>query len=475
MRSPKSILSIMIVLLSLLPALSMDQIAPAASATVGLPPTITRTVNSFEGATVDDVTDWGSWSSAHSDTGGGASSDVGISTTQFYHALQSAYLDATNPAISSRFAIASLTFDSNSSRGTNAWDTITIHWKATITGAGIGTCKLYQMDGAAILITQTIVLATEAAWQTITLTPTWDLAADHFHLEFTATSPDTDGVAGSSEIWVDYLTITSGIVDVRVRFWNSYSGFGYYGEKLRARYYDFDSLSWVDIWQNEFQSYPFESELITVTDIFNRNVWTGYIEVDNNPDYIDILVPILTVVIQKPEQWDDSLPWEWQVTCLPNGPNAPAGVSLAAIGFEFEVLAGWYSFEWYQTNIYKAGNLTLFVDGNITQHSSHMLTNVTLQLKPDYERTDQGQVLNASNPADWIPILVALFEEPTVRLFTYAIGTIFAVSAFLGWIINRVLKDRRDRALRSQETTVRLEAKLDQISEKLEEDEDEQH
>jgi hypothetical protein len=272
-------------------------------------------------------------------------------------------------------------------------------------------------------------------------------------------------------LYVDYLTITSGTGDFRIRYWNLYTGFGYYGEKLRARYYDFFSASWVDIWQNEFQSYPFKSELITVTDIFNRNVWTGYVEVDDNPNYLDILVPILTVVIAKPDKWDDALPWEWQVTCLPNGPSAPAGVSLAAIGFEFEVLAGWYTFEWYQTNVYKAGNLTIFLDGNISTRSSHMLTNVTLQLKPTYERTDQGQVLNASNPADWIPILVALFEEPTVRLFTYAIGTIFAVSALSGFFINRVLKDRRERALKSHETTVRLEAKLDKITEKLEEDE----
>jgi hypothetical protein len=468
----RAALVILIALLSLIPALSTDQVAPPAAATVGLPPTITRTVNSFEGATPDDVTVWGSWTDTHSVAGGGSIADVTTTGAQFHHALQSADLEVGCAGLAGRFASATLLFTSNVSRGTAPFDSILIRWMATGI-APLGTSAwIYfkQMDaGGATLLTTTIVLF-NSGWHLETFTPIWDSAAAYFRLEFHAFASGDDG-GGAADVYVDYLTIVSSVVDVRVRFWNQYTGFGILQEKFRVRYYDSGAGAWVDVWQNEFQSYPFQSELLTVTDIFDRNIWTGYFEVDRNPYYVDLLVPLLTVVIQKPDQWDDSLPWEWRIACLPNGPSAPEGVSLMSIGFEFEVLAGWYTFEWYQTNVYKGGNLSIFLDGNISTRSSHMLTNVTLQLKPTYERTDQGKVLNASNPADWIPILIALFEEPTVRLFTYAIGTIFAVSALSGFIINRVLKDRRERALKSHETTVRLEAKLDKITEKLEEDE----
>ena len=389
--------------------LTLSGLISASAPSSAMPSTLNRTVNSFEGATVDDVTAWGSWSHASATSGGGTSASVTTTGAEFLHLVQSAQLYADAPAIATRYGDAQLMFTSDLTWGSFPWDVVQIRYKASVGGAG-ATAGYYfrQLDGGLIVMASSGVIIT-GGWKVLTFSGPWDPLTDQLFIEFWTASVGDDG-GGTAEIWVDYLTMDSGIVNVRLSYWNLYTGFGYYPEKLFAEYRL--GSTWVTIWQNEFQSYKGEDVLIHVTDGFGRAVYTNIVTISTDPFYVNIYVPIITVIIPAPSGYDESVPWEWSITCLPWGPDGPAGMSLTGVGMEFEVLAGWYTISWLENEIAESGNATVYIDGNATARRSFMLTNVTIPMKSDYTRTIEsgGGVFDFSNGSSIVKLFARLYE-----------------------------------------------------------------
>lgn len=348
-----------------------------------------RIAGNFE-SDVNETNDWGVWHSVVSSTPY-ANASVTKSSAAQYIGTYSALLSLSG--VGGTWAEASHIFKSNQSLGHQPFDHLGIYWRFNST-AWLVTAdyKFDQYNDTTLLSRLHIVLVPTGAptdtWNLIYFTPNWEPEVTNFTLTFHMTMSGTGGGV-TTKLWLDYFYIESDRADVRVRYWNLYTGLGYYEEKLLARYYSFPE-GWTDVWRGEFQSFKGDEILLQVTDIFGRNVWTGMVSVDSDPVYVDILVPIVTVYIPKPDWYNDSVPMEWRITCLPWGPDGPAGMELPVTGFMFEVLAGWYNLAWFKSHYVEAGNQTVYIDGNLTARRSFMLTNISIPINPEYDLEVNG-------------------------------------------------------------------------------------
>jgi len=368
-----------------------------------------REIDSFE-LVVNETSEYGSWSSFADALGAGAGSYVVRSTTYQTHGLASARCNVSGTVILD-WAEAGMTFISNSSNGLFLYDRMTIDYRMSDPD-WTASVLLRQYNGSVEVDRVSGQLA-GTLWQTLTIDPTWAWNTTHFRLDLYLWHVfEAAEVPASCDLYLDNFRILSGEVPVRIRYWNLYTGLGYYAEKLLCRYYD--NGEWVDVWQNEFIAYKGDLVAITVTDIFGRYVWTGTVEIDETPKYVDILVPIVTVHIAKPDWYNDSVPFEWRITCLPWGPDGPTGMTLPAIGFEFEVLAGWYTVEWLANGVVSGGNRTIEVEGNATEAKSFMLTDLSIPIDPDYEvqiEGDDGMIFDLRSFDDFVAMLAALGQD----------------------------------------------------------------
>lgn len=371
-----------------------------------------RTAGNFE-SVVNETTNWGSWHSFAN-----ANATVTKSGAAQYVGSYSALLSLT--ASGGYWAEAHHIFESNQSMGRQPFDHLGIYWRFNSTSfLAVADYIINQYDNMTLLSSQDIVLVPTGApadeWNLVYFTPNWDPAATNFTLTFRTMMTGT-GSGTTTKLWLDYFYIESDTADVRIRYWNLYTGLGYYEEKLLAKYYLFPE-GWTDVWRGEFQAFKGDQVLLQVTDIFGRNVWTGMVSVDSDPVYVDILVPIVTVYIPKPDWYNDSIPMEWRITCLPWGPDGPAGMELPTTGFEFEVLAGWYNFVWFSNHYVDGGNQTVYVSGNATDRRSYMLSNLSIPINPDYEieLNGGGGIFDLSSWPDLIKLAAALYDDFRVK------------------------------------------------------------
>jgi hypothetical protein len=382
----------------------------------------TRLINSFETG-VEESTPYGSWVKSAQVVGVGTAS-VTQTNTQQYHGTYSADMYVLSSGGPMAWAEAKMTFTSNNSLGYYMFDTIGIVYKLSVISAPVyAMSEFMQWNGSTWLDTRTDVLS-GSGWKSLVMSPIWDSSATRFTWEISVFTDIGTGLEG--DLYLDMFYCTSSSADVRVRYWNLYTGLGYYAEKLLAKYYTI-SDGWVDIWRNEFQAFKGDDILIQVTDVFGRNVWTGIVHIASDPVYVDILVPIITVEIVKPDWYNDSVPWEWRITCLPWGPDGTQGMSLPAIGFEFEVLAGWYSISWLRQQEVNAGNRTIYIDGNTTSNRSFMITDLSIPINPDYQveiEGDDHRLYKLSNFNDLIAFLAALYDSNYVKVALLVSGTV---------------------------------------------------
>lgn len=382
------------VLLAVLVVLSCISICVPQSAE-GLPDYKTRLVSSFE-TTANETTSYGNWSAWTWVNGPPASASVTRSSAAQYHGTYSARVNLSIPS-SGLQAKAYFNFSSNASLGHYLFDRFTILFRLTgqFGSPPIPTTHLVwyyfdQFNGPVKVDSISGTLGNTTAWTGLQVTPVWLSNCTSFRLSFYMFGISVTGLLPSyQDLWLDFLTVDSSKVPVRIRYWNLYTGLGYYEEKLLARYYTLEQ-GWIDVWRSEFEAYKGDEILLAVTDIFNRNVWTGMVLVNSDPKYVDILAPIVTVHIAVPDWYNDSVPMEWRITCLPYGPDGLAGLELPTTGFEFEVLAGWYSISWLENHYAKAGNQTVFISGNVSERRSFMLTDLSIPINPDYELEVNG-------------------------------------------------------------------------------------
>jgi len=417
--------ALLIALVMLLPCIAIGNDSTQAASEYK-----TRIINSFETG-VEESTDYGSWVKSTQVVGVGGSADVTQSSAQQYHGTYSAKMHVLSGTGPTAWASATMTFTSNSSLGHSLFDTVVIARKLVVTSPPVYAISYFtQWNGATLLDLRTDVLS-GTGWILQVMSPIWYSNATFFKWEISVFTDD--GPALEGDLYLDMLYCTSGSADVRVRYWNLYTGLGYYAEKLLARYYTFPD-GWVDIWQNEFQVYKGDDVLLQVTDIFGRNVWTGMFYVNRSIVYVDILVPIVTVHIAKPDWYDDSVPMEWQITCLPWGPDGLPGMELPALGFEFEVLAGWYNIAWFSNHYVDGGNQTIYISGNSTERRSYMLSNFTIPINPEYELevNGGGAIIDLKSWSGffnsvWV-LAAALYDDSRVK----AIGLFLMFLAVVG-------------------------------------------
>ncbi len=380
-----------------------------------------RVAGNFE-TDVNETNDFGAW---HSDVYATpfASANVTRTSTAQYIGTYSALLDLG--AVAGTWAHANHTFKSNQTLGHQLYDHLDVHWRFNVTFPlwwwGGADYNFDQYNGTTLLSTMHIELlpGTSAdVWNTLHFTPTWEPGVTNFTLRFHVWMNGV-GAGTTIKFWLDYFYIESDSADVRLRYWNLYTGLGYYEEKLLAKYYSFPE-GWTDVWRAEFEAFKGDQVLLQVTDIFGRNVWTGMVSVDSDPEYVDILVPIVTVYIPKPDWYNDSIPMEWRITCLPWGPDGPAGMELPTTGFEFEVLAGWYNLVWFSNHYVEGGNQTVYVSGNATERRSFMLTNFSIPINPDYElEVNGGSIVDLKTWSGFFNsiwrLLAALYDDYRVK------------------------------------------------------------
>lgn len=412
----------------------------------------TRLINSWEppqASNMNEHTAYGNWtgiSAQNSPIPGSTWAQcyrVGTMVTIPYHGSYSVRLEVVSAGGTGSWARATMTFQSNISKGTFLFDQISIVLKYTVSGTVNESYDFNQWNDTTLVDAIHGSWGASSSWSMLTITPNWAWNATNWSFKIQVDIGLS--TVGHGDLYIDYFTVNSDQVDVRLRYWNLYTGLGYYAEKLLARYWTMGT--WVDIWQNEFQAYKGDSVLVSVTDIFNRNVWTGIVDINSTPQYVDILVPIVTVHIVKPDWYNDTVPWEWQITCLPYGPDGPAGMALPAVGFEFECLAGWYSFSWLQSQMVDAGNQTVWIDGNISARRSFTITDLSLPINPEYEvqvNGGGGQIWDLSNFDDLVDMLAHLYDSNLVKA-ALLLGGIF--SLFMAY---RELNKLRKKALARQ-------------------------
>jgi hypothetical protein len=83
------------------------------------------------------------------------------------------------------------------------------------------------------------------------------------------------------------------------------------------------------------------------------------------------------------------LPPEWDITYL------PSGQILHAVGWELEVIAGWYQLTWPGNDAMAAGTLDLYVEGNATHRNSYSLLDFGLVLEPTWSVSSNSNSLLA--------------------------------------------------------------------------------
>lgn len=374
-----------------------------------------KEVDSFE-TTVNETSDYGNWSSSAHALGYGATSYVEQSSNEQTHGLYSVRLNVSgvDPIT---WAEAVHYFNSSEEKTLFQFDRLEISYKLSESD-WVAYCALKQYNGT-VLVDAVYGELSGTTWQTLSISPDWVSNATWFSFQvYLWVVFEIGGVPDWCNLYLDNFRIYTGEVDVRVRYWNLYTGLGYYTEKLLARYYTLEE-GWVDIWEGEFQAYKGEEVLLSVTDIFGRNVWTGLVDIDSDPVYVDIMVPIVTVHILQPDWYNESVPLEWRITCLPWGPDGTAGMTLPAIGFEFEVLAGWYNFAWLENGIVSAGNQSFLIEGNATEHQgTMMLSDLSIPIDPDYElliEGDDGRFYDVRSFDDLISLLAALYDDVRVK------------------------------------------------------------
>lgn len=395
--------------LILVSCLSISQTTQPGQAT---PEYKVRNAGSFE-TTVNETNDWGAWRSVAN-----TNATVTRSSAAQYIGIYSALLNLS--ASGGYWAEASHIFESNRSMGHEPFDHLGIFWRLNSTSfLTVADYKFDQYDNTTLLSRMHIVLVPTGAptdtWNSVYFTPVWEYGVTNFTLTFKVAMSGS-GSGTVTKFWLDYFYIESDGADVRIRYWNLYTGLGYYEEKLLASYYSVGA-GWTDVWRAEFQAFKGDEVLLQVTDVFGRNVWTGMVSIDSDPVYVDILVPIVTVYIPKPDWYNDSVPMEWRITCLPWGPDGPGGMELPVTGFMFEVLAGWYNLAWFESHYVEAGNQTVYIDGNLTARRSFMLTNLSIPINPDYELevNGGGSIFDLSRWTDLVKFAAALYDDFRVK------------------------------------------------------------
>jgi hypothetical protein len=185
------------------------------------------------------------------------------------------------------------------------------------------------------------------------------------------------GAYGSGNLTIDYTTAISPPCAVRFSFFNLYSGLGLNSEILIPEV--FYEGQWTRVWNNEIVIAAGETIAYRVHDYFDRTIeFVPYLVLDDTTVYLDVTVPLVTVYVSKPDFYNSTLPPEWTITYLTNGN------SIAATGWELELIAGWYHFAWDTTEIVENGSRDVYIDGNASAARAYAMTDFSMVMNPTY-------------------------------------------------------------------------------------------
>jgi hypothetical protein len=192
---------------------------------------------------------------------------------------------------------------------------------------------------------------------------------------------------GNFALSLDWMTAESPASDIRFSYFNIYTGLGLISELLVP------TVWWqgmpVRVWNNEIQVAVGENITYQISDYFGQVLSTGAVFLSSTIVFIDISVPLVKVQISRPEWYNSMLPPEWDITYL------PSGQILHAVGWELEVIAGWYQLTWPGNDAMAAGTLDLYVEGNATHRNSYSLLDFGLVLEPTWSVSSNSNSLLA--------------------------------------------------------------------------------
>jgi len=259
----------------------------------------------------------------------------------------------------------------------------------TISFAFRGNCSGFVMAGiqasaknstGAVLNTVAKDLPLDGNWYQVVLENLFHPSATHYELTIdlgTISIGRHAGTCGSGNLTIDYVTAVSPPCAVRFSFFNLYSGLGLNSEILIPEvFYD---GRWTRIWNNEIVIAAGETIAYRVHDYFDRTIeFVPDLVLDDTTVYLDVTVPLVTVYVSKPDFYNSTLPPEWTITYLTNGN------SIAATGWELELIAGWYHFAWGTNEIVENGTRDVYIDGNASAARAYALTDFGMVMNPTY-------------------------------------------------------------------------------------------
>ena len=247
---------------------------------------------------------------------------------------------------------------------------------------------------------------------------------------------------GWVNVSLDHVIAESQPSNIRFSFFNSYTGLGLNSEILVP------SIVWngqaIRVWNNEVTVAAGETVAYAVTDYFGRLLTAGFLFLEPGDFYIDVPVPLVNVFISRPQWYNSSLPPEWDITCLQNGQ------SVHAEGWELQLIAGWYRFEWPQTQTSAAGKLDLSVQGNVSARSSYSMQDFSLVLQPSYTSSGGGKTIDPSkwmiNTTAFLDLFAELGSTSWFKAAIFVVGAVTVIGFIYGamrWSAKRVKKGLR--------------------------------
>lgn len=295
-------------------------------------------------------------------------------------------------------------------------------------------------------------------WQEMVFDDLYHPQAVRYSIEIAMGFDVTDPGEYYLNIQVDDIRGYSPPSDVRFSYFNEYTGLGLQSELLIPEI-NYDG-EWHRVYDGHMVFGAGEYISYRIRDYFGQviNQSAAFILADSTV-YVDIPVKMVKVQIAKPDWWTSDLPPEWQLM------YEPTGKQITVSGWELEMLAGWYNFAWHtqkvtnsannitdtdDESVVAAGNVTTYIDGNITAARSHSLQNFFLTMEPTYSGTvNQGGFVLPSLDS-WEGIYQALnvlftqIMQSTEYKAVMVMGGLFSVVGIVG-MINRKRKKGGNR------------------------------
>ena len=312
-------------------------------------------------------------------------------------------------------------------------------------------------NGTLLSVDEDLVLDLASAW-TYLEREIHDPGAEQVRVSFVMI------VTGEADVWlrIDHVCCIAPPCSVRFSFYNYYTGLGLISELLIPEVWH--NGTWYRVWNNEVEIAAGESISYRVTDYFDQVVtWTPSLHLNGTIIYLDIPVKLVKVHIAKPDWWTSNLPPEWQLTYM------PSGVSVAATGWEVELIAGWYRFSWDDqkvTNsisqltgddeelIVENGTVDQHIEGSLPHSRAYTMSDFFLSLQPTIAgNVSIGTVIEPSLTS-WEGLMevakqaLSLFESSLLFKVLLVVGALFTLWTVVVWLRRRAKEIKSGQPVR---------------------------